>query len=94
MCDLKTWNTEAVLSGVVPPIGSLHFTIFRISPSQCYLATCQGWNTACNLENIKTGASITTMASHGGFMIQVVFSKDSSKFISVDTGHTGAYQVS
>ena len=35
-----------------------------------------------------------TSSAHQGFISDVTFTRDSSKLISVDTGHTGAYEVS
>lgn len=90
---LKIWDMELLKAGKVPPVGGLHYSICVVSPNRKYLATCQGWSKFCNILEADTMRGVSTSPNHNGFLHKAQFTLDNEKLITLDTGHTGAYEV-
>lgn len=92
--SLKVWDFEAVAAGKVPPIAGQHYICLSVSPNLQYMASSQGWSSACEVES-RVSQSIGFTATHAGSIKQIVFSPDSTKLVSLDTGHyfKGGHEV-
>ena len=77
--------------GKVPPVGGMHFNICTSYPQANYIVTSQGWMKNCAIlaDDKPLGRSI----AHGGFIKKAEFSADGKKLVTLDTGHSGAYEV-
>ncbi|KAK2144717.1 hypothetical protein LSH36_736g01022 [Paralvinella palmiformis] len=87
---LKIWNYNAVMSGNVPAVGSLHYNVLKVSNDQKYIVYSQGWSSSCSIDMIN-GQRVAETKQHGGFLSQISISPDSELMVSVDTGHGGQY---
>ena len=93
--SLKIWDLAACITGNVPAVGGLHYVVLRASSDRKYLASNQGWAVACQLTDVTTRKVIKTVATgHKGFVDNAAFTADSTRLVSIDTGHTGQYTVS
>jgi len=93
--SLKIWDLAACMTGKVPSVGGLHYIVLRASNDRKYLATNQGWGLACQLMDAQTRKVLDAAAAgHKGFVDHAVFTADSTRLVSIDTGHRGQYTVS
>lgn len=92
--SLKIWDLAACMAGSVPAVGGLHYIVLRASGDRKYLATNQGWGSSCQLTDVATRKVVaTSTAGHGGFVDNATFTVDSTRLITIDTGHRGQYTV-
>ena len=89
--SLKVWNLKLLKEGKVPPVGGMHFNICTAYPQEKYIVTSQGWMKSCAIlaDDKPLGRSI----GHDGFIKKAEFSADGKKLVTLDTGHSGAYEV-
>ena len=91
--SLKVWDFPAVAEGRIPDVGGLHYISLDTSPDGRYIVSSQGWSSSCNILDISTNTASGSTAAHDGFIDQTDVSPDSEIFVSLDTGHKGAYEV-
>jgi hypothetical protein len=69
-----------------------------------YLVTNQGWGASCEItsailtansygQQIPTWKVVGTAAAHSGFVESAAFTADSTRVVTIDTGHGGQYSV-
>jgi len=92
--SLKIWDLAACMTGNVPAVGGLHYIVLRASNDRKYLASNQGWGLSCQLTDVATRKVVVSAAAgHKGFVEIAAFTVDSTKLVSIDTGHRGQYTV-
>jgi len=92
--SLKIWDLAACMTGNVPAVGGLHYIVLRASNDRKCLASNQGWGMSCQLTDVETRKVVVSAAAgHKGFVDNVSFTVDSTKLVSIDTGHRGQYTV-
>ena len=91
--SLKVWNMKAVCEGLVPTVCGLHFTSLKTSYDGQYMVNSQGWARDGTITFLPSNNEIGHTASHNGFVDQAAFTRDSTRIITIDTGHTGGYEV-
>lgn len=92
-CSLKVWSMAAVCEGRIPAVCGLHFTSLAVSADSRYMASSQGWARCATISSLPDYRELGNGATHSGFVDKAVFTADSSKLITIDTGHGGAYEV-
>jgi len=92
--SLKIWDLGACMTGNVPALGGLHYIVLRASNDLKYLASNQGWGMSCQLSDVATRkVTVSAAAGHKGFVDKASFTVDSTKLVTIDTGHKGQYTV-
>jgi len=91
--SLKIWDLAACIAGNVPTVGGLHYIVLRASGDCKYLASNQGWGNSCQLTDVTTRKVLKSTTTHKGFVDNAAFTADSTRLVSIDTGHTGQYTV-
>jgi len=93
--SIKIWDLAACLAGNVPTVGGLHYVVLRASRDRKYVAHNQGWGLSCQLTDVTSRKVLeSSTAGHRGFVDNVAFTADSTRLVSIDTGHRGQYTVS
>ena len=85
------WDVKLLKQGKVPPVGGMHFNTCTAFESKKYVVTSQGWRKNCNI--IAEDSNFGTSVSHHGFIKKAEFSPDGTKLVTLDTGHSGGYEV-
>ena len=91
--SLKIWDLVACMSGNVPSVGGLHYIVLRASNDRKYVASNQGWGASCQITDVATRKETVATAGHKGFVDKAAFTVDSTRLLSIDTGHRGQYTV-
>ena len=85
------WDVKLLKQGRVPPVGGLHFNITSAHAGLKYVVTSQGWMKTCRI--ISENSVLGTTVAHVGFIKRAEFSLDGTKLFTLDTGHSGGYEV-
>jgi len=92
--SLKIWDLAACLTGGVPTVGGLHYVVLRASDDRRCVAHNQGWGLSCQLTDVTSRKVLdASTPGHRGFVDNVAFTRDSTRLVTLDTGHRGQYTV-